>query len=285
MIRDNSMPSTLDNQIAKIQKQLAAKKTKEKKASNPNAEAVGRCLANNTVTRSHSLSRAYYRFTIGEKRIMEALVSRLHPMRNDNELQDIELSATDYAKTYSVAKNHAYGDLATAAKGLMGKIITSNEPPYIVDTTLMIQSKYHENEGRIVCTLNPLIVPQLIGIRGKFNSYPLVRALDFKSSYTWRMYELLVSWAQPKKDVGGVFCGWFEVETTELRKMLGVPDSYNQGRFTKAVIEHVINELNQKADIRLKLEPKKTSRRITSYRVTFAENEQQQLPLEGGVES
>jgi plasmid replication initiation protein len=268
----------LDKKIALIQKSIEAKN----KTANVNKEVQdGRNLVDNSVTKSNALSRAYYRLTITEKRIMEAIISRLHPMRSDNELQCITLTGVDYAKTYGVALNHAYGDLSKAADGLMGKILVTNEPPHIVKTALMIQAKYQESEGYIQCTLNPLITPHLIGMRDKFSSYPLSKAFTFKSSYTWRFYELLVSWAQPKADTSGLFCGWFDVETDELRKMLGVPETYRYGMFKKTVLDKVVSELAQ-ANITLKLVPRKTSRRITSYRITFAENDQQQLTLEGG---
>lgn len=271
------MSSSMDAQLAMIQKRLEAK------AANKNKVDIDRRnVADNTVTKSHALSRAYYRFSITEKRVMEALISRLHPMRTDNELQNITLSAVDYSEAYGVALNNSYTELSSATSGLMRKVVTTYDKTYPVENTLMLEATYQENKGCVLCTLSPLIVPHLIGLREKFSSYPLVKAVNFKSSYTWRLYEILVSWAQPKVDTGGVFCGWFEIETTELRKMLGVPESYNYGTFRKSVIEHATNELFQKANIILKLEPKKTSRRITSYKVTFMENDQQQIELEGG---
>lgn len=271
------MATTLDAQLAGIQKRLAA----QNKTVNTNADCVEeRDLVDNTVTRSNALARAYYRFTIPEKRIMEALISRLHPQRTDNDLQHIKLLATDYAKTYST--ENAYRDLSTAAQGLMRKVITTTEGLNVIESSLMAQAVYTKTEGTITCTFNPLIVHHLIGMKAKFSSYPLNKVINFSSSYTWRLYELLVSWAQPKNNTGGVFCGWFDVDVDELRKMLGVPTSYNQGRFKKSVLEHVTNELLHKAEIRLQLTPKKTGRKITSYSIKFAENDQQQIPLNGG---
>lgn len=272
------MPTSIDAQLARIQSRL------EKKVANRNKEELGkRDIVDNTITKSHALSRAYYRFSIVEKRIMEALISRLHPMRSDNDLQDITLTVADYSKAYGTDSSNSYNDLVRAADGLVSKVIKTLQDEQVVKNPLMVEARYKESEGRIVCTLNPKIVPHLIGLREKFSSYPLIKAVDFKSSYTWRMYEILVSWAQPKADTGGIFCGWFEVETAELREMLGVPESYNYGRFRKSVLEHATTELFQKSNIQLKLEPKKTSRKITSYKVTFIENDQQQIPLEGGT--
>jgi len=268
------MTVSMDAQLAKIQSQLEAKTANKNKH-----ELENRNIGDNTVTKSHSLSRAYYRFSIGEKRVMEALISRLHPMRSDNELQDIEITAVDYAKAYSLDSSNSYSELSRAVDGLTTKVIQSTRGKYLIKNPLMIEAIYKEHEGRVVCTINPRIVPHLIGLREQFSSYPLIKAVNFKSSYTWRMYEILVSWAQPKADTGGVFCGWFTVSVDELRKMLGVPDSYKHGIFNKRVLEHVTNELSQKSNITLKLEPKKTSRKITSYKITFMENEQHKLPL------
>lgn len=268
------MATSIDIQLARIQNRLEAKKANRNKE-----KAESRNISENTVTKSHSLSRAYYRFSIGEKRVMEALISRLHPMRSDNELQDIEITAVDYAKAYKLNSSNSYSELSRAVDGLTTKIIQTTQDKDLIKNPLMLEARYKETEGRIVCTINPRIVPHLIGLREKFSSYPLLKAVSFKSSYTWRMYEILVSWAQPKADTDGVFCGWFTVSVEELRGMLGVPISYKYGIFKKRVLEHVTDELFNKANIILNLEPQKTSRRISSYKVTYMENSQQQLPL------
>lgn len=266
------MSTSMDAQIALIQKKIESKTANKNKA-----EELTRDLVDNSVTKSNALSRAYYRFSISEKRVMEALISKLHPMRSDNELQSIKLTSVDYAKAYNLDPKNAYRDLASTAGGLVRKVIETYEGNKIVETTLMAQATYTENAGCVHCIINPLIVPHLIGLREKFSSYPLAKAVNFKSTYTWRFYEILVSWAQPKANTDGKFVGWFSVDTVELRKMLGVPESYNQGRFKASVLEHVTKELYNKANIILKLKPNKTSRRITSYSVTFMESDQLKL--------
>ena len=266
--------SALDKQLAKIRNSIGAKTANKNKLTD-----ASRNLTQNTVTKSHALSRAYYRLNLGEKRVMESLVSRLHPLRSDNDLQDIELTATDYARTYNVNPKHAYRDLSDAVNGLVRKVIsTTDDDRYSLrQTPLMSDAGYIKHEGRIVCTLNPRIVPHLIGLREKFSSYTLANAVNFKSSYTWRFYEILVSWAQPKSDTDGRFCGWFDLATDELRKMLGVPESYNYGRFNKSVLDTIIRELYEKSNIVLQVTPKKTGRKITSLSISFIESDQLRL--------
>lgn len=232
-------------------------------------------LANNTVTKSHALSRAYYRFGLVEKRCMEALISKLHPLRTDNPIQEIELSAVQYAKTYSVPTNDAYRDLSNAVHALMHRVITADRPvgkKGRIEFTVMIKAEYKEDEGKISCAFNPLIVPYLLGLREKFSSYPLRQAVNFSSSYTWRFYELLVSWAQPKKDTGERFMGWIEKQSVdELREMIGVPDSYKWVHFS-AMLEGVITELKEKANIAVFIKRIKTVRKITHLTIQFIED-------------
>lgn len=83
-------------------------------------------LVNNTVTKSHALSRSYYRLGLVEKRCMEALISKLHPLRGDNNLQALELSALEYASTYQVSEKIAYRDIASAVEALMHRIIRAD---------------------------------------------------------------------------------------------------------------------------------------------------------------
>lgn len=275
----DSLDRQLDRKIENIR--LAS----ERKTKNTNilADPLHE-LADNSVTKSNALSRAYYRFGLVEKRCMEALISKLNPMRGDNP-QEIELLATEYAKAFPDAGKHAYEHLARAGDMLVNKIITLESPRAGVlrdKIPLMLIVSYHPTAGKIVCEFNPKILPHLLGLRGRFSSYPLRGAVSFTSSYTWRFYELLVSWAQDKKSTNDLMIGWIDRQSVdELREMMGVPVSYNWGMFKKKVLSVVASELRKKANIHITFKEVKTSRKITHLNIKFIENDQQQLPLGG----
>ena len=257
---------------------------KKKKNSNEVAnEDPLRNLADNSVTKSNALARAYYRFSLVEKRVMEALIGKLHPLRTDNQLVDLELKATDYLKAFPDAGKNAYTHLKNAGHELARKTITTRpvfEDGEYDDYPLMAHVKYKPREGRILYTFNPLVVPHLIGLREKFTSYPLKDAADFSSSYTWRFYEILASWAQPKNKIQGRFGGWIKHQSVdELRGMLGVPESYNWGTFQNSVLDVVTKELQEKAEIVVFIERIKTSRKITHLNIDFIQEEQRQMNL------
>ena len=241
-------------------------------------------LADNSVTKSHALSRAYYRLSITEKRCMEALISKLHPLRGDNDT-DLELTALEYAKAYNVPTNVAYRDISGAVDALMHRVISADRPhgkPGKIQLSVMDSAEYKDDEGKIVCSFGKKITPHLLGLREKFSSYPLKKTVNFQSSYTWRFYEILVSWAKDKKETGGKFAGWISKQPIdELREMLGVPDSYKWDNFQKQVLDIAIPELREKAKIAVFIERVKTSRRITHLNISFIEDEQIEMLLEG----
>ena len=277
--------------MTELEKMLASlersQQNRQRKNENSNQLANGdqfHQVADNTVTKSNALARAYYRFGLVEKRIMEALISKLHPLRTDNNTQLIELSAVEYGDAFNVPRQVAYRDMAKAVDNLIGTVIRteeSNGVSKIVKFTLMTRAEYVESQGLISCKFNPDILPHLLGLREKFRSYPLKKAVNFQSSYTWRFYEILVSWAQPKNQTQGRFAGWIKHQSVdELREMLGVPKSYRWGDFQRQVLDVIAKELKEKAQVALFIDRVKTSRKITHLNISFIEEEQIPLKLE-----
>lgn len=240
----------------------------------PNETEERRNLCENSVTKSNSLARSYYRFNLIEKRVMESLISQLNPQSmEESQLQKLELRATDYAKAFEVPEKHAYRDLEKAISGLMHRVFSIAIPDGREEFTLMSNAQYLEGEGRVTCSFNSYVSPHLIGLKQRFSKYPLRVTVNFKSSYTWRLYEVLVSWAKDPKYTDGVLAGWCTVEVDDLRKMLGVPESYKWCHFQKQVLDIAQLELRNNANIELEIERIKTGRKITHLKFTFAEME------------
>lgn len=225
-----------------------------------------RSATTNSVTKSNALVRAYYKYGLIEKRVTELLVSQLNPLRTDNQFQEIQLTALEYADTFKVDTRHAYEHLSKAVHSLMRTVITIPEGDDLIEMTLMARAYYKKSQGKIICTFNPLIIPHLAGMRSCFTKYPLAKAVEFRSSYTWRLYELLMSWNMNTK---GKIKGNITIAVDELREMLGVPESYRFDNFNKQVISIAQKELKQKAGISIKVERVKTGRRITHLKLIF----------------
>jgi plasmid replication initiation protein len=240
-------------------------------------------ITENIVTKSNALCRAYYRYGLVPKRCMEAMIGQLDSRLADQEqLQDVKLTAVDYSKAYGVDAKIAYRDLESAVEKLMHEVITVHEDKRKIQYTLMSRAEYVEGTGEIIANFNPMITRHLIGLREKFASYPLLEAVEFKSSYTWRFYELMVSWAQEKKHTGGLLAGWFTVEVGEFRQMMGTPNSFQWVHIKERIIERSQQELLEVANIHLGAEYIKKGRKITHIKFEFLEDKQKKLGLDGG---
>ena len=161
----------------------------------------------------------------------------------------------------------------------MHRVFSVAHPKGREEFTLMSNAQYLKGEGRISCSFNSYVVPHLIGLQNKFTTYPLGSTVDFKSSYTWRIYEVLVSWAKDRKDTDGILAGWFTTEIVELRQMLGVPNSYRWSDFKRQVLDTAKAELLEKANIELEIQYVKTGRKISHLKFTFAEIKQGSIAL------
>jgi plasmid replication initiation protein len=255
--------------MAKIESRVKSRNDEKNK---PNELTQERDLSENSVTKSNSLARGYYRFNLVEKRVMEALISQLNPLSKDTlQLQKLELTAVDYANTFGVSEKHAYEHIESAVSGLMGRVFSVAIPKGREEFTLMSNAQYIEGEGRITCSFNTYITSHLVGLRQRFSTYPLSITANFKSSYTWRIYEILVSWAKDPKLTDGIMAGWCTIEINELREMLGVPKSYQWCHVQDQVLDISKKELFEKSNIQLEVERIKTGRKITHLKFTFAE--------------
>lgn len=241
-------------------------------------------LTGNSITKSNALARAYYRFNLVEKRVMESMISKLNPLSDDvSQLQEIELRAQDYCDAFNVPLNNAYKDLQDAVQGLMRKVFTVRIPRGFKDFNLMSHASYLESEGRIVCSFNSYVTPHLLGLKDKFSKYPLEDCSDFKSSYTWRMYEILVSWAQDPKKNEGRLIGWFSISVDELQRILGC--DYKWAMFERCVLKISKKELWDKSKIRMEYEKIKTVRKVTKLNFQFAEMDDELDSLESTPQS
>ncbi len=236
----------------------------------PNDYDFTRDITENSVTKSNALSRGFYKFNLIEKRIMEALISQLNPLSyNESQVQLLEINAVDYAKTFNVSVKMAYEDIRDAVDGLLSKVFKIKPKDKIIKFNLMSHAEYIEKKGKIICSFSNFVTPELVGLRKKFTKYPLKIASNFKSVYTWRIYELLVSWSKSPIENKDLISGWFCIEMDEIRGILGVPESYTWSHFNLQVLDVVKKELAKTLKIYIKIDIKKIGKKIAALKITF----------------
>jgi plasmid replication initiation protein len=275
------MSTRLEKQLERVAEVRKAKAIEEAhKHSNSNLVASAtRDHGNNTVVKSNDLARAYYKVKLNEKRLMELLISRIHPQRSDNDFQNIEISAQLFSETFGIGRNNAFKFLVEAAHGLQDAHIRLENNDGVGDRFSLVGRVFDDRKkATVTCSIMPWVVPHLIGMKGRFTQYTLKHGAEFKAASTWRIYELLISWANQKNPLIGTKL----LSVDDLREQLKTPNSYPFSMFKRRILVAAQNELRELLNISLKIEYIKTSRKVTGLKFTYSEIAQKQLPLEGG---
>jgi plasmid replication initiation protein len=277
------MSISLDEQLRLGEVARKAKALREAH-KHPNSNAAGQVSHSrdhnqNSVVKSNELSRAYYKVTLNEKRLMELLISRIHPQRNDNDFQNIEISAKLFSETFGVVRQNAFNYLVKAAHGLQDAHIRLESSDGVGDRFSLIGRVIDDStKAMVTCSIMPWVVPHLIGLQGRFTKYTLKHGAEFKVATTWRIFELLISWSNSKNPLIGTKI----LSVDEFRKQLKTPESYPFSMFKRRILVAAQDELKELLNINLNIEYIKTSRKVTDLKFTYSEMAQKQLPLEGG---
>jgi len=265
----------LQSKLASLQAHIERSAKAEKKSVQ---EDTRHKITENAVVKSNALARSYYRFDIVEKRIMEATISKLDSrLANDEQMQDLTLKASEYAKAFDIKLNKAYEEMASAVHRLMRTVITIRESDEVKrEYTLMSEAVYHIGEGHIGVTFNPKIAKHLVGLRKHFMSYKLEKAVNFKSSYSWRLFEVMMSWKKSDNPIAG----WFTVSVEELKEMLGAPKNYRLINLKQRALEPAIKEIYRELNIQVWYEQIKKNRKVVMLKFNFIEDDQKKLDLD-----
>lgn len=169
------------------------------------------------IIQPNQVTIARYDYNIWEKRMMYKLIELLQKeMRKEVELykseHDVyfEFSHQDIDANYD-AQKYIKKALDTLSSK---KIIIEKKDDYWTGNLI---NWGRDKKGKILISVNNLIIPFLTDIAKGFTAYSAVVAMALKSSYSQRLYELCSRFKDTKK--------WFVAPDT-LRDMLNLPKSY-----------------------------------------------------------
>lgn len=234
---------------------------------------------------SNTLARAGHGLTLGEKRLIAWAASRLDSRRKlaFGEVPTTRIMAADYAEEFGLDLNTAYEQLAQAAKHLYGRSITFFEPawkrngkplpPTKVQMRWVGQVHYQEGEGWVELSWWPKLLPHLVGLRQQFTSYKLQQASALRSTYSWKLLELLMRFEST---------GWAEYDIEDFCTSMEATEKQRQdfAKIRTKIIEPAVKELEEKDGWIIRWEAKKAGRKVRSLRFTFVRDPQQRLALE-----
>lgn len=258
-------------------------KAKEKAVVNYKPDHPEHLPGERWVTMSNALTRAAHGLTLAEKRIVASAVSKLDSrgVLAPGEVPRTRITAMEYAQTFNVDLDTAYDQLQDAAKHLYKRSITFFEPAYkrngkplpptMVQMRWVGSVKYQKGEGWVELAWWPDLLRHLLGLQKQFTTYQLQQASALRSSYSWKLLELLMRFQSS---------GHAEYSIEDFKVSMDAPPSLSDfGQVKRRIIDPAVKELQEKDGWIIQWEPIKSGRKVTALRFDFVRNPQKILDL------
>lgn len=231
-------------------------------------------LSDMQVSMSNELTRSAHSLNLSEKRIIAACIAKSDQLPDMEEVRRrgawlVRLTAKEYAETFGVDLDTAYNQLQSGAKNLFRRYIRTSR---ITRKGIKIHEcrwvgavHYHEGEGVVELDWWHEVVPHLFGLEVHFTRYKLWQASALRSTYSWRLFELLQSWLST---------GLYESTIDDFCLAMDVPDSYRKNfkEIRTRVIEPAIRELTEKNNMAITWQPRNAGRKVIGLIFKFEYN-------------
>lgn len=252
-----------------------------KALENYDASKEDRPAGERWVTMTNALTRAGHGLTLAEKRLVMAAISKLDSRKQylPGEVPTTRITAAEYAELAECSMPTAYEALQDASKQLYQRSITFYEPafkrgkkalePTRVTMRWVGQVHYQKGEGWVELYWWPKLLPHLTGIKKQFTSYQLQQASALRSTYSWKLLELLTRFEST---------GTAEYTVEDFKASMDAPPSLSDfGQIKRRIIEPAVKELQEKDGWLIQWITIKAGRKVASLRFTFMRNPQGRL--------
>lgn len=219
----------------------------------------------NWIYQSNRLLESSYTLTVLEQKILRILASMIK--KDDMDFKEYEFKAADLSKLMGFTNNkNIYRELDKLTDTLMTRVVK------IKDKDNKNFEKYHfvevakYNGGVLKLKINPEMKPFYINLDW-YTKYQLKNILQFKRTYSFRLYELLKQYEN---------IGFRLISINELRTILDINKSqYPQyANLKQKVITEAIKEINKNTDLYINknYEEFKENRKVTSIKFIIKSN-------------
>lgn len=200
------------------------------------------------------IQKARYDLNITELKTFAYIVSKIKPTDEFN--QEYIINIKEYCQVCGIDYKNGgnYQFIKKNLKSLRDKSFWLMDENGVETTVGWLQkARINKGSGKIVVKFDEDIQKYVIGLFENFTQYSLLSTLPMKSSYSFRMFELLKSYA---------FVNEHTFDVQELKKLLGAEHYTNFKDFRKKVIEIAVKEINKYTDIEVSWQPITKGRKV-----------------------
>lgn len=218
---------------------------------------------NAVIRKSNRLIEAGYRLDLLEQRI---ILMSLYKWGADKTITPdtlLTIRADEYAELFGTNTKLVYSQLKTAIETLYHRSVRLHDihpesgKERITDVRWVSEVAYVEGAGLIQLKFASSIIPYLARLEGEYTSYKIKSVAQMTSTYSIRLYELLMQW----KDVGKR-----EIKLNEFKRILQVEGQYSALKdFKKYVLDVAVSQVNEFSDYDVRYENVKLGRKVTGF--------------------
>jgi plasmid replication initiation protein len=224
---------------------------------------------NELVKKSNALIRGGWTIeSVWEPRIVAHVASRITMEDKNFMLYEIPISDV-LGREYG---GHDLDEIEKVVDGMMGRVITILEPDHP-----KIRHKYNVfsrctingERGVLEVFFHPDLKPHYLELKERFTQYRLAEFLSLPSTYSQRMFEILMSWNDKPEVI---------ISLDELHEMLNFPVALrgNFFHFRKKVLEQAEKDIvghSGNTSLWFSWEPMKQGRKVSAIRFTLGKRE------------
>ena len=208
--------------------------------------------------RNELISSASYRMTHYEQLLMLSALSIVDSREKISPNKLYEINLKDLSLTSGIEHKKFYGDMKKSCLKLFDrKVSIPLEDGSILLTRFIQAIKYHDGEARVSIQFSEKIIPYISNIKDCFVLYKFNQVAQFKSTYSVRLYELLIQ----RIDISNIRI----IELNYLRNIFQLGKSYqNYSNIKLKVITPAVKDINAYSDINIIYKEIRTGRKVTA---------------------
>ncbi len=219
------------------------------------------------VVQSNKLIEARYRLSLGEQRLILAMISMIG--RDDTDFKDYVIRLADFWRYLGTSNKNQYSETKKITKRLLQRVLEiKTEKGGLLQCNWISSAEYIPGAGIVRLSFDPKLKPYLLFLKEEFTRYGLT-VIRFKSVYSIRIYGLLKQYEA---------IGRRKIAVSELRAILGLENTEYQ--FYKDLKRRVLTvaqkELKKGADVRFEFTEIKKGKKVDVIEFTIQRQPYQQ---------
>ena len=236
-------------------------------------------MSKELVVKTNRLNQAFQTLSLSEFHIVQlAIVDARHTGTGLSTDTPLRIDALRYAEVFGTTRQNAYQRMKEAEDSLFNRRFSFfDEDGKLVKSRWIQQVKYLDDEGAIELVFTLAVVQgisKIDGIKDFFTQYLLSQTAQLNSTYSARLYELLIQW----KAIGKTPV--FELATFREQLGIGVNEYKRMDHFKTRVLDLAISEISEKTDIGATYQQHKKGRSISGFSFSFKQKKSKTKSLE-----